>query len=140
MRRRQFFLFLGSATAWPVLARAQRSALPVIGFLHIGKVDAYTNNALDAFRRGLRETGGETALFATATPGKQELPRLPSRELHVIIDRLTGVVGEREPHWAACLPLTNGCSVERVAIWRHVIHADGNDVTAAQLAVYGELE
>jgi predicted ATPase len=38
-------------------ARAQPSAMPVIDFLHIGKADAHTNNALAVFRRGLRETG-----------------------------------------------------------------------------------
>jgi putative tryptophan/tyrosine transport system substrate-binding protein len=58
MRRREFILgALGGAATWPVVPRAQQSPMPVIGFLHIGKADAYTNNALAAFRRGLRETG-----------------------------------------------------------------------------------
>src|SRR5262249_759601 len=43
--------------ASPLVPRAQQSAMPVIGFLHIGKADAYINNALAAFRRGLGETG-----------------------------------------------------------------------------------
>src|SRR5215467_6933515 len=57
MKRREFVLALGGGAAWPLVTRAQQSAMPVIGFLHSGKADAYTNNALAAFRRGLRETG-----------------------------------------------------------------------------------
>jgi putative ABC transport system substrate-binding protein len=57
MKRREFMLALGGVAAWPLVSRAQQYAMPVIGFLHLGKADAYTNNALAAFRRGLRETG-----------------------------------------------------------------------------------
>jgi putative tryptophan/tyrosine transport system substrate-binding protein len=58
MRRRDFIKgIVGSATAWPCTAGAQQRAMPVIGFLHIGTADAYTNNALAVFRRGLQEMG-----------------------------------------------------------------------------------
>ena len=84
--------------------------------------------------------GGEAARFATPTPRKQELTRLPCRQLQVVINRLAGLLGNLEPDWAAGLPLPNGCAVECVAVRCHVIHADANHVAAAQLAVDGKVE
>src|SRR6516162_5209195 len=56
IRRRELIVALGSVAVWPLAARAQQPAMPVIGFINGGSADALARFA-DAFRNGLGETG-----------------------------------------------------------------------------------
>src|SRR5262245_2503802 len=80
MRRRDFIkVIVSSVAAWPLAARAQQAAMPVIGFLHSQSPEAYAE-MMRGFRQGLKDSGyieGEN-LAIEYRWANNEMDRLPA--------------------------------------------------------------
>ena len=93
MKRREFIALVGgAATAWPLSARAQQHAMPVVGFLDSRPVDAMSAR-LQAFRQGLKDNGyveGENVaiVYRLADNQTDRLPELATG----LVQRQVGVI------------------------------------------------
>jgi putative ABC transport system substrate-binding protein len=104
LRRREFITLLGGAAAWPLAARAQQPATPVVGVLSVAPFETNVQG-MAAFREGLRATG--------YVEGQNVLVEYRSAESQ--IDRLPALAAELVRRPVAVILATNGDFALRAA-------------------------
>ena len=106
MRRRDFILAGGAIVAWPLVARAQESTVPAVGFLNSASANGYASMAA-AFKKGLKEAGyadghNLTIEYRWADNRYERLPALAAD----LVDRRVDVIFANSPSIPAALAAT----------------------------------
>jgi putative ABC transport system substrate-binding protein len=97
MNRRKFITLVAGAAAWPLSSRAQQSAMPILGFVHVGSREGFGHLAI-AFRRGLAEVEfveGRNVMIENRW-AEGQVDRLPALVAELLGRQVAVVVGPRQ--------------------------------------------
>jgi putative ABC transport system substrate-binding protein len=102
LKRRELISLLGGAAAWPLVARAQQPAMPVIGFLHIASPGTYVH-VVASFRRGLTESDFVEGRNVTVEYrwGGGQIDRMPSLLADLLRNQVSVIVASLQGAQAA---------------------------------------